>query len=308
MRNSLRIRAIYGSCAAIVAFGMAMPAWAQNAPAPAVQPAEEAGTGDIVVTAQRKEESLQKVPVAIIAFSQKTLTEKSIFSAFDLNKAVPGLATVADSANSSIPTFSIRGRGQSYGAASGSVETYFADVPLSPPFESPSLPPQFFDLQSVQVLKGPQGTLFGRNSTGGAVLFVPAPPTDKFEGYVRVQGGNYGDFQFEGAVNLPISDKALLRIAGFDWHRKGYVRTIGGRTDYFGHILPSQTFANQDVTEVRATLLLKPSDSFTNSTIFTYHTDSNRGSLQAQYYNSFGPGFTPIADGLVRTKGMKLAP
>jgi len=100
------------------------------------------------------------------------LTERAITSAFDLNRAVPGLTVEADSGNAGLPAFSIRGKGQNYGAAAGSVETYFADIPLSAPFQIPTLPPQFFDLQSLQVLKGPQGTLFGRSTTGGAMVLV----------------------------------------------------------------------------------------------------------------------------------------
>lgn len=286
--TKLSTRKLQGSCAVIALALSASPALAQAAQAPAEgaqTPPEEASTaGDIIVTAQRKSESLQNVPVAITAFSQETLQQKSIFSSFELSKAVPGLNTVSDQANGSLPQFTIRGRGQSYGAASGSVETYFADVPLSPPFESPTLPPQFFDLQSVQVLKGPQGTLFGRNSTGGAVLFVPQAPTDKLEGYVRVQAGNYSNVQAEGAVNVPIGDNAALRLAGFFWRRDGYSKTLEGSKDIFGNSLPSQDTFNQDVTELRATLLLRPTDTLTNSLLVTYHSDNNRGSLQAQFY------------------------
>ena len=278
----------------ICSIGFVYEAPASSATAADARPEQESAgdINEIVVTARRREETLQNVPVAITALTQAALEQKSIYNPFDLNKAVPGLNVLPDQASSNLPSFSVRGRGQSYGAASGSVETYFADVPLSPPFEAPTLPPQFFDLQSVQVLKGPQGTLFGRNSTGGAVLFVPAAPTDEFGGYARVQGGNYADVQFEGAVNLPLNDKVLLRLAVFEWHRDGYTRTLGGRVSPLGEFLPSQKINNQDVTEGRATLLLKPTDKLSNSTIFTYHTDRNRGSEQAQYYR--GADLLPI--------------
>jgi iron complex outermembrane receptor protein len=102
---------------------------------------------ELIVTARRKEESLQTVPLSITALSKDALKEQSIADAFDLGRAVSGLTVLADSGNSSLPIFGIRGRGLNYGAAAGSVETYFADVPLSPPFETPTLPPQYFDLQ-----------------------------------------------------------------------------------------------------------------------------------------------------------------
>jgi iron complex outermembrane recepter protein len=277
---------LFASVSALTPALPLVPAYAQS-----TDQVAEVGRGaqDIVVTARRRAENQQSVPIAITAFSQETLTRRSIANALDLNKAVPGLAVQADNGSATIPNFSIRGRGQSYGAASGSVETYFADVPLSPPFQRPTLPAQFFDLQSVQVLKGPMGTLFGRNSTGGAVLFVPqAPELDSTSGYVRAQVGTYENVQAEAAVNIPIAtDTAALRLAGFAWHRKGYMRTVGGRTDYFGQVLPSQRFANQDVAELRASLLLQPSDSISNTTILTYHTDKNRQSPKASHLRPF---------------------
>jgi iron complex outermembrane receptor protein len=314
------------SCALVGALGLLAPAHAQDTPAAAPSTAAaapvathvqtESSLNDIVVTARRREENVQRVPVAITAFSQATLEKKAISDPFSLNKAVPGLQVVADSGNSALPTFSIRGRGQFFGAASGSVESYFADVPLSAPYQIPTLPPQFFDLQSVQVLKGPQGTLFGRNTTGGAVLFVPAAPTlDRAGGYARLQVGNYHDLQFEAAVNVPMGDKAALRVAAFHWHREGYSKSIPYETtctpnpadpanpfdcirgpdakvnDPRGGTLPYQRYDNQDVTEARATLLLKPTDSLTNSTIVTYHTDQDRSAQRLIGVNMGQPTF-----------------
>jgi iron complex outermembrane recepter protein len=278
---------LFASVSALAAALPLAPTYAQSADQGA---AVDRGTQDIVVTARRRAENQQSVPIAITAFSQETLTRRSVSNALDLNKVVPGLAVQADNGSATIPNYSVRGRGQTYGAASGSVETYFADVPLSPPFQRPTLPPQFFDLQSVQILKGPMGTLFGRNSTGGAVLFVPqAPELNSTSGYVRLQAGTYDNAQLEGAVNIPIAtDTAALRLAGFGWHRKGYMRTVGGRTDYFGRVLPSQRFNNQDVAEFRASLLLKPSDDISNTTIFAYHTDKNRATPKASHLR---PGF-----------------
>lgn len=264
------------------AISLMLPALAQAQMAEPQSGEEVAADSEILVTARRTEERLQDVPVSITAFSQAALNERTITTAYDLSRAVPGLIVNAGSGNASLPDFSIRGRGQFFGAASGSVETYFADVPLSPPFQIPTLPPQFFDLASVQVLKGPQGTLFGRNTTGGAVLFVPAAPTDKLEGYVRAQLGDYQNRQFEAAVNLPLGDRVALRLAGFYWHRKGYTRTVGGETDFTTFKpLPVQYFNNQDVIELRGTLKVDLTDTLTNSTIVTWHSDKNRSSSKA---------------------------
>lgn len=259
------------------------PAFAQEAAQETEQAETDAQirTGEIVVTARRKDEILQDVPVAITAFSQASLNERVITTSYDLAKSTPGLVVNASSGNASLPDFSIRGRGQFFGAASGSVETYFAEVPLSPPFQIPTLPPQYFDLASVQVLKGPQGTLFGRNTTGGAVLFVPQAPTDEFEGYVRGQLGTLNNRQIEAALNIPLGDIGALRLAGFGWHRQGYTRTLGGELDFTNfRPLPVQFYNNQDVVQLRGTLRLNLSDSIENTTLFTWHTDKNRSSSQ----------------------------
>src|ERR1700693_3326494 len=148
---------------------------------------------EVVVTARRREERLQDVPTALLAFDQTELTQKAIVTSYDLARNVPGLVVDAGTGNPGVQQFSIRGRGLNFGAAAGSVETYFAEVPLSPPFGLPTLPAQFFDIGSLEVLKGPQGTLFGRSTTGGAVLITPQAPVDGFGGYARLQGGNHGD-------------------------------------------------------------------------------------------------------------------
>jgi iron complex outermembrane receptor protein len=236
---------------------------------------------NIVVNATRQEANLQDVPVAITALSGQSLTELSVWRPWELGNQVPGLTVTADSGRGTQPSFAIRGVGPEFGAAAGSVETYFADVPLSGPFQEPAMSAQFFDLQSIQVLKGPQGTLFGRTTTAGAILVVPQAPTGEFGGYGRVQVGDYGDFQAEGAVNVPIvDDKVLLRIAGFDWTRSGYGRTTTGRVDFAGRPLPLQTYDNQNVLELRGTLAIKLED-LENSTIVTYHRDDNRNTSHA---------------------------
>ncbi|MDB5444712.1 MAG: TonB-dependent receptor [Phenylobacterium sp.] len=289
-----RIRLLGGvmSLACMLAAGQAA---AQPAPAAGAAVDNSSVLGEVVVTARRRSESVQDVPAAITAFDQQALTQKAVSTPYDVAKLVPGLAVNSDSGNPALPNFSVRGRGQNYGAASGSVETYFADVPLSSPFQMPQLPAQFFDLQSFQVLKGPQGTLFGRNTTGGAVVIVPQAPTNVYGGYLRLQAGDFADKQAEGAINLPIvADKVLLRVAGFIWQRHGYGKTSGGFPDDLNptQILPPQDFNNENVKEVRASLLVRPIDNLTNTTILTYHWDKLRASSGAGL-NAFGPLAVP---------------
>ena len=131
------------------------------------------------------------------------------------------------------------------------VGTYFADVVM--PRGSGHTqggdgagPGSLFDLQNVQVLKGPQGTLFGRNSTGGAVLLVPRKPTDKFEGYVEGSLGNYDMQRVQAVVNVPVTDNVKLRFGLDHTERDGYLKNAGrlgtgpyddrmGSTDYWAY-------------------------------------------------------------------------
>lgn len=120
---------------------------------------------DIVVTARRTEEKLQDVPVAVAAFSTASLAERRIVSEADLQVATPGL-TVRSTTSSNQLNYSIRGQSvDSFSYSSPAVVAYFNNVPVGGTTAT-----AFFDLGSIQVLKGPQGTLFGRNATGGAVL------------------------------------------------------------------------------------------------------------------------------------------
>lgn len=199
-------------------FLAATPALAQQAPeppataAPTVEDAQP-GDGDIIVTAQRTETKLSRTPVAISVVGGDLLVKANIRTEQDLQIATPGL-TVRAGQNANQLNYAIRGQSlDAYSYGRPGVLPYFNEVQAGNPSGASSI---FYDLQSVQVLKGPQGTLFGRNSTGGAVLFTTTTPSYEFGGYASLLGGNYGTFKGEGAVNVPIAkDAAALRIAGF---------------------------------------------------------------------------------------------
>src|SRR5690606_1768450 len=145
------------------------------------------------------------------------------------------------------------------------VVSYFAEVP-SPTFCSSSTT---YDMSSVQVLKGPQGTLFGRNTTGGAVLYYPTAPGYEVEGYVEGTFGRYDDRQLEGAITLPIRDDlAALRIAGQYNRRDGYTRNLSGTGD----------LDDIDSRSLRLSLLVEPSDSLRNDLIVDYYRSDDHGS------------------------------
>lgn len=182
---------------------------------------------EIVVTARRVEEGLQKVPVAVTALDAVELANRRITTAIELNAVVPGLHIANYNQPDSL-IVGIRGQrtSQIQPGQDPSIGVYFADVPTGIQW---GLSLGLFDLASVQVLKGPQGTLFGRNSTGGAILFTPEKPTDRFQGSVRVgaQGWYNGHgFTTTGIANLPIDDELRVRVAVNTVNNGGYLENL----------------------------------------------------------------------------------
>jgi len=222
---------------------------------------QRAGIEDIIVTARRREENAQTVPVSITALGPAELQQKSIASLEDLTRSVPGVRFTSEggAGNTQI---SIRGLTKiPIGAGTPAVVTYFADVPM--PTDATNIPT--FDLASVQVLKGPQGTLFGRNTIGGAVLVVPQAPTYDRGGYFKVGYGNYNNFLAEGAFNIPIvNDHLTLRVAGQVRQRDGFQKSIG-TGQYSGPDLD-----NLNQYSLRGSLLWEPTPTLRNTLIVDY--------------------------------------
>ncbi len=214
------------------------------------------GLGEIVVTARRRDENLQKVPVAITAFGAEQMAQRSVVSERDLQSAVPGLVVRASEQQNQL-NYAIRG--QTIDAFSGSspgVLTYLNDVQVSGATAT-----TFYDLSGVQVLKGPQGTLFGRNTTGGAVLFNTAKPSNAFRGFITFKAGDFNLKEIQGAIDIPIiADKVQLRVAGDLRDRDGYVRNLND-----GRLL-----GTEDNRSGRVTLVLNPIEALKNTTVVQY--------------------------------------
>jgi iron complex outermembrane receptor protein len=191
----------------------------ESAPAPRI-------IEEIVVTSRRREERVQSVPVAVTAMSGEALERNNVDDVAALASQVPSLLVVPGaSANRSIPVFSIRGQSQQDFTvlSDPSVSVYFGDVVVS---RQQGLNQAMFDLESVEVLKGPQGTLFGRNSTGGAINIRPRRPGNAFEGYVAAGVGSYGQQNVDVMLNQPLADWAQLRVAGKLSDSDGYIRDV----------------------------------------------------------------------------------
>jgi iron complex outermembrane receptor protein len=197
------------------------PAYAQTAN-------ESSGGGnDIVVTARRVEERLQDVPISITVFNQQQISNRNVVTATDLASYTPSLS-VNSRYGPEKATFAIRGFVQEAFTAP-SVGVYFAEV-VAPNANGGTTSGNnaavgsFMDLQNVQVLKGPQGTLFGRNTTGGAVLLVPRKPTDRLEGYVEASGGDYNMWRGQAVLNVPLAETFKVRLAVDRNKRDGYMK------------------------------------------------------------------------------------
>jgi len=243
-------------------------------PAPQLrEPPKSRAIESIVVTAQRREEDLQDVPISITVFSQEDIAKANMTNSADLARYTPSL-----SANSRFgsdnATFTIRGFTQDL-RTTASVGTYFAEV-IAPRGQSTQTsgdgagPGSLFDLQNVQVLKGPQGTLFGRNTTGGAVLLVPQNPKDEFEGYVELSGGEFAAQRIQGVVNVPVNDALRVRL-GVDYNRRdGHLRNITG--------IGADDLGNVDYIAGRLSAVWDITDSIENYSILSLVDSSSHGS------------------------------
>jgi iron complex outermembrane recepter protein len=203
---------------------------------------------EIVVTAERRQADAQKVPISVSAFSEKDLERLSINEPKNLQFATPGLIFPDD--NATINPY-IRGRGYGFSGSGleGSVAIYIDDVYMQSQFGVSGL----LDMAQVQVLKGPQGTLYGRNATGGAIVFTTNDPTDKLEGYAEAGYGNLGMWKTEAVLNLPVSDTLALRFAG-RWNQQDGILT----NDVDGE----KQGGPRELEEFRVKALWKPSENF----------------------------------------------
>jgi len=188
---------------------------ATSAPAPV--------SDDIVVTAQRREQKLQDVGIAVTALSPVALRNFNINDASDVVRAVPSLKM--NSYGSSQVVFNIRGISQNdFGDQQEPPVAVYQDDSYGSSLNLASFPT--FDLQRIEVLRGPQGTLFGRNATGGAIQFISAKPQKEFGGYLRVGVGSYGKIITEGAITGPLGDTVQVRLAGIRDRDSGYLDNI----------------------------------------------------------------------------------
>lgn len=217
----MRAKGLFHLSVAAIAMSAAFaaPAAAQDEPSES----EEAVQPAIIVTAQRREENLQDVAIAATALLGEQLDDKAVQTIEDLQYASPSLSITDQGLTQSV---NLRGIGLASGQpqVANGVATYIDGI-FQPPIVTSS---SFYDIASIEVLRGPQGTLVGSNSTGGAIFINTAnPDTDGVEGYLKAHYGSYNAVGAEGAVNLPISDTLAVRVAGITQWRDSYYEDLG---------------------------------------------------------------------------------
>lgn len=228
----------------LIVFSLASaPALAQNAE-------DEAVDGEILVTAQKREQKLRDVGIAVSVLGSEEVANFNIVNATDVVRAIPNIKFNAY--GSSQVVFNIRGVSQNdYGDQQEPPVAVYQDDSYASSITSASFP--VFDLARVEALRGPQGTLFGRNATGGAVQFISNQPTDSFDGYLSATYGSYNQTIVEGAVSGPLGESASARIAGVYNRDDGYIKNITPGEKDRG--------ANNHWA-LRGILALEPSDNF----------------------------------------------
>ncbi|HEY5710517.1 MAG TPA: TonB-dependent receptor [Allosphingosinicella sp.] len=238
--NHLRLGA--SPLALVAAFCLTSPAMAQDtdqAPAEtaaeaqdSAQPAAEDDT--ITVTAQRRSENIQDVPISIAAVSDETLESQTVLNVLDLPRVATNFQTVRSS-NTGSTRIGIRGLGSLANTLIEPSVAVFLDGVYVP--RSGAILGAFLDVDGIEVLRGPQGTLFGRNATAGALSIRSALPRNEFSGEIAAEAGSFDRYKVSGHVNIPLTDNVSARVAGMGqwyegaWHNRLDGRTYGGSDD-----------------------------------------------------------------------------
>jgi len=271
---------------------LATPSWAMTDSATDTEATE--APQEIIVTAQRREQALSDVPVSVQAFGSEALKDLRVTSTEDLPTVAPALNI--SRGYQGVPIYTLRGIGFNTInlSATSTVGTYLDEVALAYPFMNSG---PVFDLERVEVLKGPQGTLYGRNTTAGLVNFITARPGDDFEAGLTVEAGNYQTLNSEGFLNLPLGEDAALRIA---WRTedswKGWQRSVsrderlGENHRYGGRITLTARPVEGMKIEIGANGWINRSDALAGQAVgFTPNTDPANGTVFSAFNT---PGLT----------------
>jgi iron complex outermembrane recepter protein len=293
---SLR-RKLLASCTSLLILGSAGVAQAQDS-----TPEEAASENDIIVTAQRRSEKLENVPVAIVALSGETLEKSGVSRMTDLGQVA---TSVQINRGGSFTQPAIRGiTTLTLGYGFENNTAVYVDGFYQP--DMVTINGDLANLASVQVLKGPQGTLYGRNATAGAIVIETLAPSQELIGKAQVSYGRFNDIRAQAYVSVPLSEKLALSVAGYYRISDGYIRDIGTdpvskADDYDAAPLQNESF--------RAKLLFTPSEAIDITLGFNHGkvADSRGTTYTINQYAAFIPASPPRASARDTTSSTALA-
>ncbi|MFP6662574.1 MAG: TonB-dependent receptor [Deltaproteobacteria bacterium] len=248
---------------------------AEQVPAREPKPAIE----EMVITAQRKAQSLQEVPIAVTAFSAEALELQQISQFTDLQFNAPNV-TFTQTNFGGGGNFAVRGIGSAAVATSGSPGVAFhINEAAIPTFIFQT---EFYDLERVEILRGPQGTLYGASATGGVVnLITRKPRFEEFDANFEIDYGNFNSVKVKGGVSIPIGDRVAIRVAGLALQRDGMIKNY-----YNGSDVQNENIDGRDLWSLRATVTADITDTTHASFIFSrFKEDDNRARITKQLCN-----------------------
>ncbi len=215
------IRKFLLATTAMSIFVITPAAFAQNEP----EAAEAGGIAEIVVTAQRRNENVQDVPIAISAFSAEQLEAQGVTNTLQIGQYVPNLIAQNNTGIGSANAYFLRGLGSTETIATFDppVGTYVDDVYLS---RQNANNLSLFDVERIEVLRGPQGTLFGRNTTGGAINVIMAKPGNEISGFGEIGYGRFHKTIARGSIDLPLADSFAIKLSGYWQNDRGYAKNV----------------------------------------------------------------------------------
>ena len=273
------VHARLAATVSILALSIAAPALAQTTggtePASAVD--------DIIVTAQKREESIQDVPIAVSAFSAENLDALKIEGGSELMRAIPNVSF--SKSNFSMYNFSIRGIGTKAISASSdpAVAVSFNNTPLT---RNRLFEQEYLDVNRVEVLRGPQGTLYGRNATGGVVNMIPNLPGPDFDAMMKAEVGNYGTVRGQMMVNIPLTETFWVRGAASVTKRDGF--------DY--NPFTERHVNKRDLFTTRLSAAWEPSDRFNANLIWEHFGEDDERSRTGKQLCTKDPGPTRVGN------------
>ena len=226
------------------------------------------GLEEIVVTAQKRSESMQDVPISIQVFSADEIERLNIRNTIDLVRNVPNMIGINNVGLPQAASYFLRGVGQdeSISSLDPAVGTFVDGVYISRQIANNA---RLYDVDSVEVLRGPQGTLYGRNTSGGAIRIITQKPHDHNEGFIDLAYGEYDTREVTGKANLAISDNLFLKVTAFYLDQSdGFLQNVTLNRDQW----------TQEATGARVQVLYSPSDRF--EALLTYeHSDDDTGGI-----------------------------